>query len=233
VRHFGTALFVACVALLAAAVPGRARAERIDPIGTWGCVLYGHPDFGDQRVLLHFAAGGAALIARIEDDQTTPWSALTGWFQQGTQLEFSDPQTGRQFNADLRRPTLGGSWRTFATVGGWWCSPFDSGEAPPAIAPMHRALPPLVPVTTATPYYPVQAVRQAKQGHAVTCFFVDSEGIIQRPELIELSDEIFREPVLAALRRSRYQGWQDSATLRPGCRSYTFKLDQIVSLMTD
>ncbi|HVY66577.1 MAG TPA: energy transducer TonB [Gammaproteobacteria bacterium] len=232
-RAAGAFTFVVLAMLLAAAVPGSARAERIDPVGTWGCVLYGRPDFGDQRVLLHFASGGAAHIARIEADRTSPWSALTGWFQEGSRLEFSDPQTGRQFNADLRQPTLGGGWRTFANVGGWWCSALDSGEVPPAVAPTGRPLPPLVPVTTATPYYPVQAIRQAKQGYAVTCFFVDSNGVIQRPELIELSDEIFREPILAALRRSRYQGWTDSDVLRPGCRSYTFKLDQIVSLMAE
>jgi hypothetical protein len=208
----------------------RAEAARLEPVGTWGCVVYGHPDFGDQRVLLHFAASGAARIARVDGDKTGPWSALTGWFLDGTSLEFSDPQTGRQFNADLRRATLGGSWRTFANVGGWWCSALDSGAAPPEITSQRQPLPPLVPVTTAIPYYPVQAVRLAKQGHAVTCFFVDSEGLVRDAELIELSDEIFREPVLSALRRSRYKGWADVATLRPGCRSYTFKLDQLVEL---
>jgi len=223
---------VAAVAVLAA-WSGSARAARIDPIGTWGCVVYGHPDFGDQRVLLHFAASGAARIARVDEEKTGPWSGLTGWFLDGAQLEFSDPQTGRQFNADLRRTTLGGSWRTFASVGGWWCSALDSATTPPQIAPQRQPLPPLVPVMTAIPYYPVQAIRQAKQGHAVTCFFVDSQGVIQQPELIELSDEIFREPILSALRRSRYKGWEDTATLRPGCRSYTFKLDQIVNLAVE
>ena len=86
-------------------------------------MVYGRPDFGDQRVLFHFAASGAARIARVDDDNKTgPWSAMTGWFLDGAELEFSDPQTGRQFNADLRRTALGGSWRTFASVGGWWCS---------------------------------------------------------------------------------------------------------------
>jgi hypothetical protein len=221
------------VAVLAAWSAGAARAARIDPIGTWGCVVYGHPDFGDQRVLLHFAASGAARIARVDEEKTGPWNALTGWFLDGSALEFSDPQTGRQFNADLRRTTLGGSWRTFATVGGWWCSALDDAATPPQIAPQRQPLPPLVPTLTAIPYYPVQAVRLAKQGHAVTCFFVDSQGVIQQPELIELSDEIFREPILNALRRSRYQGWEDTATLRPGCRSYTFKLDEIVNLAVE
>jgi hypothetical protein len=226
-------VFFTAAAVLAAWSVGTAHAARLDPVGTWGCVVYGHPDFGDQRVLLHFSASGAARIARVEDEKTSPWNALTGWFQAGSQLEFSDPQTGRQFNADLRRTTLGGSWRTFANVGGWWCAAVDSAATPPQIAPQRQPLPPLVPMVTAIPYYPAVAVRQAKQGHAVTCFFVDSQGVIQQPELIELSDEIFREPILSALRRSRYKGWEDTATLRPGCRSYTFKLDQIVNLAVE
>jgi len=219
--------------VLAAWSVGTAHAARLDPIGTWGCVIYGHPDFGDQRVLLHFAASGAARIARVEEEKTSPWNAMTGWFKDGSQLEFSDPQTGRQFNADLRRTTLGGSWRTFASVGGWWCSALDAAVTPPEIAPLRQPLPPLIPVVTAIPRYPVEAVRKAKQGHAVTCFFVNSQGVIQQPELIELSDEIFREPILSALRRSRYQGWEDTATQRPGCRTYTFKLDQIANLAVE
>jgi len=224
---------VAAFAALSGGAAHAARSAKIDPVGTWGCVVYGHPDLGDQRVLLHFAASGAARIARVDEDKTGPWSALTGWFLDGAALEFSDPQTGRQFNADLKRTTLGGSWRTFANVGGWWCSALDSAATPQQVAPQRQPLPPLIPLLTAIPYYPVQAVRQAKQGLAVTCFFVDSEGVIQQPELIELSDEIFRDPVLSALQRSRYKGWEDTATVRPGCRTYTFKLDQIVNLAVD
>jgi Gram-negative bacterial TonB protein C-terminal len=209
---------------------GAARPPAVDPIGTWSCVLYGHPDFGDQRVLLHFAANGAARLSRFDGTKTGPWSALAGWFVDRDQLEFSDPQTGRHFTADLHRATLGGGWRTYAAVGGWWCSAIDNAPLPPASdlprAPLHA----LLPVRTAIPLYPRQAVRDAKQGYVVSCFFVGADGNVRDPELIELSDEIFREPVLAALARSRYQGWQDDGTLRPGCRSYTFKLDQIVEL---
>jgi hypothetical protein len=71
----------------------------------------------------------------------------------------------------------------------------------------------------------VQAIRAAKQGRAVTCFFVDADGYIVQPEVIELSDEIFRAPTLAALERSRYRSWEGGEMLRPGCRSYTFRLD--------
>ena len=38
------------------------------------------------------------------------------------QMRFSDPRTGRQYTADLRRDNLGGTWRTLTTTGGWWCA---------------------------------------------------------------------------------------------------------------
>ena len=61
----------------------------------------------------------------------------------------------------------------------------------------------------------------------MSCFFVDANGYIVQPELIELSDEVFRQPILNALARSRYQAWDDESVLRPGCRSFIFRLDAI------
>ena len=115
--------------------------------------------------------------------------------------DFTDPRSGRRFEADLTRGTLGGSWRTYTLLGGWWCSAADSGPVP-AIerAKSMQYMPPLLPSLTATPRYPVQAIREAKQGRAVSCFFVDANGYIVQPELIELSDEVFRQPILNALR---------------------------------
>ena len=66
-------------------------------------------------------------------------------------------------------------------------------------------MPPVLPLVTATPRYPIEAIRQAKQGRVVTCFLVDATGAIVEPEIIELSDEMFREPILVALSRSRYE----------------------------
>jgi hypothetical protein len=94
-------------------------------------------------------------------------------------------------------------------------------------------MPPLLPSLTATPRYPVQAIRDAKQGRALSCFFVDASGYIVQPEIIELSDEIFRQPILNALARSRYQTLEDASVLRPGCRSFIFKLDQIDTLAVE
>jgi hypothetical protein len=204
------------------------RGAKLDPVGAWTCVVYGHPAFGDERVLLRFAADGTAHIAREAWDEASTWSRLDEWVVDGAALAFRDPRTGRRFQADLRRETLGGGWRTLTLAGGWWCRELagDSGHVPSLEASERdKIMPPLVPELTATPAYPVKAIRAAKQGRAVSCFFVDASGRVVQPELIELSDEIFREPILAALERSRYRGWDDARVLRPGCRSYIFKLD--------
>jgi hypothetical protein len=202
-------------------------ASAIDPVGTWSCVVWGHPDFGDERVLLNFSANGIARLARVEAEAAVPaWSGLTPWVKEDREMRFSDPRTGRQYTANLRRDNLGGTWRTLTVTGGWWCSPSDVDVIPETTEARAAALPPVLPLVTATPRYPIQAIREAKQGRVVTCFLVDSAGRIVDPEIIELSDEIFREPILVALRRSRYEA-RDSDTLRPSCRSYTFSLDRL------
>jgi hypothetical protein len=84
-------------------------------------------------------------------------------------------------------------------------------------------VPPLIPDISATPTYPRQAIRDAKEGRAVACFLVDASGAIIDPEILELTDEVFRYPTMVALYRSRYFPW---GTLpRPGCRSYLYQLD--------
>jgi hypothetical protein len=214
-------------ALASNAAAGAAPLDgRLDPIGTWNCVVYGHPALGDERMLFAFAPHGRARVARQDSTgETSKWTPLSPWHVRDDELEFSDPRTGRQFHATLDQSTLGGGWRTPSLIGGWWCSvanvpaPEDSDIAAPAT-------PPLVPSLTATPSYPLQAIRTAKQGRAVVCFLVDWQGFVAQSEIIELSDEIFRAPTLAAIARSRYEGWDDESALRPGCRSYIFKLDE-------
>ena len=44
---------------------------------------------------------------------------------------------------------------------------------------------------------------------------------------VELSDEIFRAPILNALARSRYQALPGEQGLRPGCRSFLFRLEPL------
>lgn len=214
------------IAYLACAGQSASAAGAINPIGTWTCVVWGHPEFGDERVLFNFAQGGIARLARIEAEAVPAWSGLTPWVKEDREMRFSDPRTGRQFTADLRRDNLGGTWRTLTATGGWWCSQSDVEVIPETIEARAAALPPVLPLVTATPRYPIQAIREAKQGRVVTCFLVNSAGLIVEPEIIELSDEIFREPILVALDRSRYEPRQ-SDTLRPSCRSYTFSLDRL------
>ncbi|HEY9182448.1 MAG TPA: hypothetical protein VIQ99_04560, partial [Gammaproteobacteria bacterium] len=85
-----------------AAVSEVAHARDIDPIGTWSCVVWGHPDFGDERVLLRFDTDGVARLARLENEAVPAWTGLTAWVREDREMRFSDPRTGRQYLADLR-----------------------------------------------------------------------------------------------------------------------------------
>jgi hypothetical protein len=193
--------------------------------------VYGHPAFGDERVLVRIAADGSSAISRKSDGGKRIWDPLSNWLVDDDEITFGDSRTGRRFSADLRRETLGGGWRTVTVVGGWWCTSLDDAAYANVLVREPDALmPPLVPVRTATPSYPLQAIREAKQGRAVTCFFVDAEGFVVKPEIIELSDELFRAPTLAALARSQYHGWEDANVVRPGCRTYIFRLDAVREL---
>lgn len=217
------------MALCLAIVGDAASAARgsIDPVGTWSCVVWGHPEFGDERVLLSLDESGVARLARIENEAVPAWSGSTPWIREDRQVRFSDPRTGRQYTADLRRDNFGGSWRTLTATGGWWCAVADVDAVPETREEREAALPPVLPLVTATPRYPRAAIREAKQGRVVTCFLVDAAGGIVEPEIIELSDEVFREPTLAALSRSRYEAREADSALRPSCRSYTFSLDRL------
>jgi len=221
-------LAAACVAVPAAARKGH-PVPTLDPVGTWRCVVYGHPAFGDERVLLDVARGGSVRIARLEKGEISAWFPLRGWEIEEALLTFTDSRSGRSYEADLTRTTLGGVWRTPTLLGGWWCSPATFVPAPIAENPKDETLmPPLLPTLTATPVYPLSAIRAAKQGRGVSCFFVDADGNVVQPEIVELSDEVFRAPILYALARSRYQRWPaDEHLLRPGCRSFIFRLDPL------
>jgi len=219
-----------CVASTAEA-QRRSKAPLLDPAGTWSCVVYGHPAFGDERVLMQLTADGSTALSRETEHGDRFWDPLSPWIDDDDEIAFSDSRTGRRFSADLRRDTLGGSWRTVTLIGGWWCTSVDDAAyAGITLRDKAALMPPLVPVRTATPAYPTQAIRDAKQGRAVTCFFVDANGLIIKPEFIELSDEIFRAPTLAALERSQYRGWDEPGVVRPGCRTYIYRLDAMREL---
>ncbi len=200
----------------------------LDPVGTWNCVVYGHPAFGDERVLLDVTRDGTVRAAHERDGELSSWVAFTSWDVEDATMTFTDYHSGRSYEADLTLETLGGKWRTPTLLGGWWC-----GRAEPDAAPkiektkVDTTMLPLLPSFTATPIYPIKAIRDAKQGRAVSCFLVDADGNVVQPEIVELSDEIFRVPILNALARSRYQPLPGQRALRPGCRSFLFQLEPV------
>lgn len=229
--------FPALTALLlgvCCAAPVQARKNRpvptLDPVGTWSCLVYGHPAFGDERVLLDVARDGTIRAADERDGELSPWVALTSWYVEDATMTFTDFHSGRGYEADLTFETLGGKWRTPTLLGGWWCTRTDAeAAAKMAKVKADTSMPPLLPSFTAAPIYPIKAIRSAKQGRAVSCFFVDPDGNVLQPEIVELSDEVFREPILTALARSRYRASPGERALRPGCRTFVFRLEPLAA----
>jgi hypothetical protein len=218
---------------------GAARAQRADGsglnhLGVWKCVLYGQRKVNDERILLRFQPNGDTDFARPSGGTSRPWAPLSRWeISADRVLEFGDPRNGRQFRADLGRDTLGGTWTMRSQLGGWWCSEVDSVVTDVEVIELEHAdgndlMPPLLPEVMATPGYPLAAVRRGIEGQVVACFFVTAEGIVVAPDIVELSDEIFREATLEAVRNSRYRRWAaEDDEQRPACRSYVFRLDAI------
>jgi hypothetical protein len=208
-----------------------AHAQEVEPEGVWGCLIYGHQRLGNERMLLRFQPDGRTDMARPRADGFRVWMPLSEWTVRRRQLSFGDPRSGREFESDLRKTTLGGTWKTTSTDGGWWCSAieWDLEEAFDGLQQSRSPdlMPPLVAAVQASPRYPRQAIRDGKEGRAVACFIVDSDGAIREPGLVELSDEIFRHATLQALASSTYRGWVGAATSRPGCRTFDYRLDSI------
>lgn len=206
--------------------------DPVNHVGVWNCILYGDPATGDERVMLNFGPDRSTRLARPSEDAQRPWTPLSSWTLEEGRLTFTDSRTDRRFVAELDRPTLGGEWRTLTLLGGWWCS-----EAAPELGSSILTDPtgeptamtqPLIPEVMATPAYPRQAVREAKEGRVVVCFEVDPTGNVQNPQFVELTDEIFRGPSLDALMLSQYKGWSaEQGGNRPACRSFVYRLDQI------
>jgi hypothetical protein len=217
-------------ALAAAADALLAAPAELDPAGIWACVTYGDERARDMRFLLHITATGTGSIALQTSRSAGEWVSIFPWVPDEHELAFKDSQTGREFTADLSRKTLAGAWSTPVDSGGWWCVQRVGGEEASALAIHGSALeyfvPLLIPDVSASPRYPRQAVREAKEGYAVACFFVDSSGTIIEAEIVELSHELFRTPTLAATYSSQYRPWTRDAGLRPGCRTYSYQLDK-------
>jgi len=183
--------------------------------------------------MLNFGPDGSTRAARPDEDTQRPWIPLSRWQLEQGVLTFTDSRTERRFAAELNRPTLGGEWRTLTLLGGWWCSQAEV-EAASRVLTNPTGVPtamtqPLIPEIMATPAYPVQAIRAAREGRVVVCFEVDPGGTVRNPQFVELTDEIFRGPSLDALMQSHYKGWSDdlNGPARPACRSFIYRLDQI------
>ncbi len=216
---------LAAAAHRASAQPARrvARNRRIDPVGVWHCLMFGRQ--GDQRFYLALEPEGGARIARVTEALEGRWTALDAWRRVHERLEIEDRANARWFVADLRAETLGGRWMASIHEGGWWCAPVDGAAPNDARPPPARGLmQALVPAIIAGPSYPRQALREAKEGRAVSCFIVDGRGEISRPGFIELTDEIFRDATLGAVSRSRFRSRGDDGAPMPACRSFKYEL---------
>ena len=222
-------MLVLCCAALEGALAARGD-HALDPAGIWSCVVYGGVP-ADERIVLRLTADGGATVARQRADSTTAWIPVSDWAVARDELQFTDHRDSRRYVADLRRTSLGGQWDSPRGRGGWWCMRrSDAMNAEPRVPTDPAAeffVPPLVPDVSASPLYPRQAIRDAKEGRAVVCFVVDSSGVVLEPEIVELSDEVFRNSTMLAIHRSRYRPANDGSLSRAGCRIYTYELDAV------
>lgn len=221
---------ILAIAVLVTASPGAEGRDRepANPVGVWNCVVYGDTVRGDERVALLLDADGRSFWSVQIGGSISSWRRLGDWSARGSRFTFVDPRTERGFTADLERSSLGGGWRDGGREGGWWCA--RRPEPVAAVAGSLRRsspelfIPPLVPDVMASPRYPLEAIREAKEGRAVVCFVVDPTGAVLDPEILELSDPIFEAPTLRAIERSSYRPSSRAELHRPGCRHYAYEL---------
>lgn len=205
-----------------------ARDELVDPAGLWYCLVYGHLGLDDWHVSLRLEPGGRAFSAWGLALGNRAWRRLSNWSVDDGVISFDDPDSGRHYEGDLSRSTLGGTWRVHAESGGWWCAPRALAADSVGLRRSDAAMAvPLVAQIVKAPDYPRQAIREAKEGRAVVCFLVDRNGFVVEPEIVELSDEVFRDPTLQAIDESRFAVYDEPVPLRPGCRSYVYHLDAV------
>ena len=200
---------------------------RIEPVGSWSCVLYGIDQESDERILLDLRADGAVSLAQLGSDNVR-WVPLSSWASRRGQLSFSDSRAGREFQADLNYESLGGIWSGSQFNGGWWCAPLaERPDLSPQIGRFNEysVMPRLIIDSMASPWYPRRAIWTATEGYAVVCFVVKPDGFVKDPHFLELSDPLFELPALGALQRSHYHSWDEALPDRPACRTFEFHLD--------
>ena len=203
-------------------------AEVRSPVGVWSCISYEQLGPDNDYVLMRFDPNGTTHFARPRGEEFRMWAPVSAWTERRNRLSFADSRIGREFEADLGRASLGGTWKSETSNGGWWCARLDNSFADSRIVESLNAndvMPPLIPRAVSTPFYPLYAIRQAQEGYAAVCFIVESTGAIVDPEFIELSDDIFRATTLRAVVASNYHGWEGAPAARPGCRVFDFELD--------
>lgn len=229
VRASSYAWMLGVVAALCLSDQARGSDASLDPAGRWYCLVYGHLSFDDWHITLLLDPEGPSYAAWGLGIGNRGWRALSNWSVGRGFLSFEDPGSGRRFEADLSRSTLGGTWAADARRGGWWCARRDelAGDSAGLRVSVAALAAPLVAQVVKAPDYPRQAVREAKEGRAVVCFLVDRNGVVVEPEVVELTDEVFRDTTLRALAQSRFAASDEPVPPRPGCRSYLYRLDAV------
>lgn len=237
----GTAL----LSLLAAA-PGAFAA----PVGVWHCK--GFPTAGPPfEVRFEFTAEGEVL--RLPSDsgpgKAAPLQMLPS--KEKDLVRWTDLDTGvvyrGRFSAELMAGALASSVGD-EIEGDFECEPdphssvaeqdaggFDEKRfLPPDIkeqvtepAPKPESKPKPTPKALVAPTYPIDAMDEEIEGRVVVCFYVDREGRILEPLVMDSSHEIFEAPVLKALSRSTFRPAKDEEQPARShmCRTYKFWLD--------
>ena len=131
----------------------------------------GAASFGDIRssatsaCLLNFDPRGVARLARIENDAVPAWSGLTPWI---TEDRADEVQRSTDRTAVHGRPAPRQSRRQLAhddgdgRAGG---APWPTSTSCPKRTRSARPrLPPVLPLVTATPRYPIEAIRASEAG---------------------------------------------------------------------
>ena len=123
------AVATACLALVSAETS--AARDAVDPVGTWSCVVWGHPEFGDERVLLNFDRPRRRAIGahreRGRPGVERPDAVDHGRSRRcGSAIRGPDGSTRRICAATISAAR----WRTLTATGGWWCAVSDVEVVP-------------------------------------------------------------------------------------------------------
>jgi len=235
----------ALLCLLAAAPAAFAAPE-----GVWRCT--GFPKTGPPfEVRFEFTAQGEVL--RLPSDsgprKAAPLQMLRS--QERSLVQWTDLDTGVVYRGRLSAQGMAGALASRAggdVEGDFECEPDphssvaeqdagdfdekrflspDTKEQVIEPAPKPASKPKPAPKALVAPAYPIEAMDEDIEGRVVVCFYVDRQGRVHEPLVMDSSDEIFEAPVLKALSRSTYRpAVDDEQPARSHlCRTYKFWLD--------